>query len=125
MQVLAKQDKKGKKFITDNRKARHNYFIVDTFEKNMNSQIKSRVDFKDTIKSSRTDNFYRFRDYLEKLVYYFLPRTTFIIAGRNRISDVKADRSQEQFLDFKEVQEISIERFSIADIGNFFYYRNL
>ncbi len=32
---MAKQDKKGKKLITDNRKARHNYFIVDTFEAGM------------------------------------------------------------------------------------------
>ncbi len=32
---MARQDKKGKKLITDNRKARHNYFIVDTFEAGM------------------------------------------------------------------------------------------
>jgi len=97
----------------------HGVFIVDTFEKSKNSQIKSRVDFKDKMKSSRTDKFYRFKDYLEKLVYYFLPKTTFIIAGRNYISDVKEDRTQERFLNLDEVKEITIESFSTEDISEY------
>ncbi len=73
----------------------HGVFIVDTFEKNKN------------------------------LVYFFLPKSTFLIAGRNHISDVKEDRTQKQFLDLAEVKELTIDKFSIEDIKCYIKKSNL
>jgi tetratricopeptide (TPR) repeat protein len=97
----------------------HGVFIVDTFEKNKNSHITSRVKFEnDTIKFTRVETHLRFRDYLEKLVSILLSCTTFIIAGRNRIGDVNEDRSK-LYLDFKEVEEVALKSFSLDEIEKY------
>jgi hypothetical protein len=98
---------------------KHGVFIVDTFEKNKNSYITSRVKFENnTIKFIRAETHLRFRDYLEKLVSILLSCTTFIIAGRNRIGDVNEDRSK-LYLDFKEVEEVALKSFSLDEIEQY------
>ena len=98
----------------------HGVFIVDTFEKSKNSHITSRVKFDgDRVRFTRADSFFRFREYLERLIYLFVPHTTFIIAGRNRIGDVNENRSDERFLDIDDVEEIEMQNFSATDIKQY------
>ena len=90
----------------------HGVFIVDTFEKNKNSNITSQVKFdRDKVRFVRSERFVLFRDYLNSLVYQFISNTTFVIAGRNR--------SDEQFLDIDGVEEIEMENFSISNINQY------
>jgi len=98
-------------------------FIIDTFEKNKNFNVESRVNFIENgwlEASGKTP--IRFRDYIESLIYRFLEHTTFIIAGRNRLVDVNTDKNETSYLfDFKEkIQELSINKFELSDIKEFF-----
>lgn len=98
----------------------HGVFIVDTFEKNKNSHIDSHVKFTNNrITSTRTKIGIRFKDYLENLVYLFTKKSTFIIAGRNRIDDVTENRSEETFLNIDEVQELEMQNFSATEITEY------
>ena len=98
----------------------HGVFIVDTFEKNKNSRIRSSVKFDNhTVRFSRTESHQRFRDYLNSLVHLFVSHTTFIIAGRNRIDDVNESRSDEKFLNIDNVEELEMKKFSSPDIEQY------
>jgi len=98
----------------------HGVFIVDTFEKNKNSRIRSSVKFDNhTVRFSRTESHQRFRDYLNSLVHLFISHTTFIIAGRNRIDDVNESRSDEKFLNIDNVEELEMKKFSSSDIEHY------
>jgi len=98
----------------------HGVFIVDTFEKNKNSHITSQIRFNNNeVKIARKKSFYRFRDYLEELIYLFISNTTFIIAGRNRIDDMNENRNEERYLNIDEVEEIEMINFSTNNIEQF------
>ena len=98
----------------------HGVFIVDIFEKNKNSRIRSSVKFdNNTVCFSRTESHQRFRDYLNSLVHLFVSHTTFIIAGRNRINDVNESRSDEKFLNIDNVEELEMKKFSSSDIEQY------
>jgi hypothetical protein len=90
-------------------------FLVDTFEKFKTIDIKSKINFdNETIKKRMEERHYRFKDYIEGLIYLMVEHTTFIIAGRNRVEDLSME------LPLESVESLSMERFSFAQIHEFF-----
>jgi len=91
-------------------------FMVDTFEKIKNMNIKSKINFEDSGELSmrlREKN-YRLKDYIEGLVYLLVENATFIIAGRNSEDELGMDIPTEY------TEELSLEKFSKSNIKEFF-----
>jgi len=93
----------------------HGVFIVDTFEKNKDSHISSRVKFDGSrVKFARTENYTPFRGYIEKMIELFMAHTTFIIAGRNSKDELNMQ------LPLSDVEELALENFTISHIKELF-----
>jgi len=93
----------------------HGIFIVDTFEKNKDSHITSRVKFdSNRVKFARTENYTPFRGYIEKMIELFAAHTTFIIAGRNSKDELNMQ------LPLLDVEELALENFTITHIKELF-----
>ena len=90
--------------------------LIDTFEKNKNFDIQSTIIFDDNgIKSIEEEKPYRWRDYIEELIYLLGGGINFVIAGRNRLTEV----SDEIYLDIDELQEVSLDSFSQDNIQTY------
>jgi len=93
----------------------HGVFIVDTLEKNKDSHITSQLIFDSHhVETTIQNSFYRFRDYLEELIYLFVTHTTFIIAGRNSKDELNMQ------LPLWDVEELALENFTITHIKELF-----
>ena len=91
-------------------------FMVDTFEKIKNSNIKSKITFLDSgeIAMSLKEKNYRLKDYVEGLVYLLVENSTFIIAGRNSQDEL----NMEVPADYTD--ELALDNFSVPNITELF-----
>jgi tetratricopeptide (TPR) repeat protein len=93
-------------------------FIVDTFEKIKNLNIKSKINFLESgeISGKLIEKNYQFRYYIEGLIYLLVEKCTFIIAGRNNRKDLEMGKE----IPTKYIQEFELKEFSYKDIKKYF-----